>query len=207
MKALQVAMNAYSQAFRTKLEIAEAMNELCEEMPFSKLKVDTIVGKVGISRSSFYYHFTDKNAVVSWLTNQFYQAGIDEIGRTLSWFEGHLFTTCRFQQFQALLTSAEELTDYDAAIPSFVRHRSEVLLETLTQYQHIEATPLLQFQIRATADIEISMTSSYRNGEFGDMKTKEFCTYLTQCVPRELFDALDKPVMPAMSTEGMFFFG
>lgn len=200
------ALNSYSQAYQTKLEIAKTMNALCANTPFSKLTIDAIVHEIGISRSSFYYHFTDKNAVVAWVMRLCFQTGIDEIGRTLTWFEGHLLTTRRFQQFQALLVGAEDLNDYDAAIPSFIRHRSEILLETLTDYQHKEATPLLRFQIYATAGIEINMTGRFRSGDFGNMKTKEFCDLLVQTLPRELFEALNEPVEKDFPKEGIFHF-
>lgn len=50
----------------TKLLIARALVELCEEQPLRKVSISDIVERTGKNRKTFYYHFEDKNALVIW---------------------------------------------------------------------------------------------------------------------------------------------
>lgn len=50
----------------TKQTIANAMLEMCKEVPFSKITVQKITAVVGINRQTFYYHFSDKYALLRW---------------------------------------------------------------------------------------------------------------------------------------------
>lgn len=58
----------------TKQAIAQAMLKLCEETSFRKISVQKIAQEVGINRQTFYYHFSDKIALLLW----FYHA--DSLG-------------------------------------------------------------------------------------------------------------------------------
>lgn len=50
----------------TKILIADALVELCEEQPLKKVSISDIVEKTGKNRKTFYYHFEDKNALIVW---------------------------------------------------------------------------------------------------------------------------------------------
>lgn len=50
----------------TKLLIADAFVELCEEIPLRKVPISDIVEKTGKNRKTFYYHFVDKEALIIW---------------------------------------------------------------------------------------------------------------------------------------------
>lgn len=196
----------YSQAYRTKVDIASAFNMLCESEPFSKIRVETIAHAANVSRSSFYYHFEDKHAVVNWLTQQFYASGIDEIGRSLTWFEGHLITTKQFVQYRALLNSGGRLDGYNAGVPTFIRHRQENLMETLVDIQKKELTQRLQFQIEALPHSEYYMTDKFLRGDFGNMRIKQFCDLVISLVPHDLYEALETPAIPTDPTSKGHFF-
>jgi AcrR family transcriptional regulator len=149
-----------SRSYRTKLKIAHAMNHLAEDTPFSKIHIAEIIEEAGISRSNFYHHFEDRNAVVNWLATVFYSSGLDQIGRSLTWFEGHLGTTRGFMQFKSLFTRAAENKEYGASQPSYVRHRQQNLIETITEYKHLSITPKLAFQIEALPYSEVIMSNN-----------------------------------------------
>lgn len=183
----------FSRSFLTKMDIAQALNRLCEDHPFSKIKVDAIAQEAEISRSSFYYHFPDRNAVVQWLSLYFYENGLDQTGRTLTWFEGHMITTRGFLRFHTLFTSASAGTEYGAARPYFIRHRQENLAETVADYQKKELTPLLEFQIEALPHAEMIMSNQYADGQYR-LSLKEYCSFMTSLVPKELYEALEHPV-------------
>ena len=51
----------------TKLLIAEAFVSLFEKTPLQKISVSDIVDASGINRKTFYYHFEDKNYLITWL--------------------------------------------------------------------------------------------------------------------------------------------
>lgn len=48
----------------TKLLIADAFVELCDEMPLKKVSISDIVERTGKNRKTFYYHFVDKEALI-----------------------------------------------------------------------------------------------------------------------------------------------
>ena len=50
----------------TKLLIADALVQLCEEQPLKKVSISDIVERTGKNRKTFYYHFEDKNALIIW---------------------------------------------------------------------------------------------------------------------------------------------
>ena len=199
-----VIEDRYSSSFRTKLKIAKVCNALCKEKSFEKVSVDEIVKRAGISRSGFYYHFQDKNSIVIWLSKQCYSVGLDETGRTLTWFEGHLRTTRLFQEYNALFVSGAENREYMGGQPFYVRRRQKFLTETLTDYQHKQLTPLLEFQIQALPHAEMAMANRFIAGEF-DLKIKDYCNMAVSLVPRELYEALATPVNPSTSDQGSFF--
>lgn len=51
----------------TKRALAEAMKELMNEVPFSKISVSDICERCHMNRKSFYYHFRDKYDLVNWI--------------------------------------------------------------------------------------------------------------------------------------------
>lgn len=54
-------------ADRTKIWIADKMKELMKKKPISRIRVSEICEAAGIDRSTFYYHFKDKYALVAWI--------------------------------------------------------------------------------------------------------------------------------------------
>ena len=185
----------YSKSFMTKIQIAQAFNTLCESIPYERISVDMIAKAANISRSGFYYHFDDKDAVIQWLSLHCYSAGLNETGRTLTWFEGHLVTTRRFARFKTLFVAGSVSRDYTGGQPFYVRNRQENLTETLVVFQRKKLTPLLKFQIEALPYAEATMANKYHAGEL-DVSVKKYCEMAESLVPRELHEALAKPVNP-----------
>jgi len=197
----------YSVAFRTKMNIAKAMSRLCAEQHWNKISVEHIAKAAGISRSGFYHHFKDKNAVVQWLTALLYANGIDQQGRTLTWFEGYLATTRGFTQFRPLFLSDANNVEYGAGRPFFIRHRQQTLTETLVEHRSVELTDELAFQIEALPYIEIAMTGKHDEGRYDHYPLKKFCDLLCGLVPRQLFLALDLQRTSGPNVAGRIFVG
>lgn len=51
----------------TKRALAEALKQLMEELPFSKISVADICDQCDMNRKSFYYHFKDKYDLLNWI--------------------------------------------------------------------------------------------------------------------------------------------
>ena len=192
-----------SKSFVTKISIVNALSDLCKTRPYSKVGVNDIVAKAGISRSGFYHHFENKNSVIQWLSLQFYVHGLDEIGRTLTWFEGHMITTKGITNYASLFLAAKECQDFDGGQPFFVRHRIETIKETITKYQQKEIDDLLEFQIDVLPHIEIFASERYMKNNC-DISIKEYCNKIISTTPKELYHALEHPVQPH-EVQGLFF--
>ncbi len=54
-------------AERTKLWIADTMKALMRKKPISRIRITEICEAAEIDRSTFYYHFKDKYALVAWV--------------------------------------------------------------------------------------------------------------------------------------------
>ena len=52
---------------KTKIQIAEAMKELCKKKPLRSVTVKDIIDACEINRSTFYYHFPDKHGLMEWI--------------------------------------------------------------------------------------------------------------------------------------------
>lgn len=57
---------------RTKLLLAQSLQQLMLTMPLEKISVNDIVEKAGVGRNTFYYHFADKYDLVTW----YFQTGV-----------------------------------------------------------------------------------------------------------------------------------
>ena len=179
-------------AAEPKIQILEAMCRLCESRPFSRLSVVDIAREAGMSRSNFYYHFNDRNDAVQWLSRSAFARGVDRIGRTLSWFDGHYTTTRALIPFKSLIVAASQNNGYSSAEMSYLRHRKANLCETIALRGETPTDELL-FQIEALAASEQRMTSSYIRGELGDMTPRRFCELLVSIVPQALRQATELP--------------
>ena len=54
-------------AERTKLWIADKMKDLMRRKPIGRIRVSEICEAAEVDRSTFYYHFKDKYALVAWI--------------------------------------------------------------------------------------------------------------------------------------------
>lgn len=52
---------------RTKRDIAHALLVLAEEKAYETITVSDIIARSGVSRNTFYYHFRDKEDLISWI--------------------------------------------------------------------------------------------------------------------------------------------
>ncbi len=55
---------------RTKKAICDALKDLLQEKPFSKITVSELIRKCNINRKTFYYHFEDIYGLLRWMLEQ-----------------------------------------------------------------------------------------------------------------------------------------
>ncbi|MEG0026756.1 MAG: TetR/AcrR family transcriptional regulator C-terminal domain-containing protein [Raoultibacter sp.] len=55
------------RSLETKLLFAETFIALTEEMPLEKITITTIVEKLNKNRNTFYYHFPDREYLITWI--------------------------------------------------------------------------------------------------------------------------------------------
>lgn len=70
--------------------IAQALKELVRKKPLDRITVMEITRMAGISRQTFYRHFTDKYALVNWYFERLVEHSFREMGVSLTLREGLL---------------------------------------------------------------------------------------------------------------------
>lgn len=60
-------MKYQAASLKTKQALAESLKKLMRAKPFSKITVTEIVNDCGVNRKTFYYHFEDIYALLSWI--------------------------------------------------------------------------------------------------------------------------------------------
>lgn len=56
-----------AESVKTKTMIASALIELCEKKDYAKISIQEIATRCDINRQTFYYHFSDKKALLRWV--------------------------------------------------------------------------------------------------------------------------------------------
>jgi AcrR family transcriptional regulator len=173
----------------------DAMDELMREYPIDRLSVSRICEKAEISRATFYRYFTDKFGVVQWLHKYIMAQGANEIGRTLSFYEGFYASEAMLMERFHFFQNAAKSNDYNSLDRFAPRLRKEVYERTLTKYYNLEYTEHLRFLVYAAFELETNLFPQWHNGEI-DCTLEEICQWVVECIPRELFDLLNKPLNP-----------
>ena len=186
--------NNVSPSFATRMKVIAALSALCKTAPYESISVMEICRQSGISRSAFYHHFSGKDDVTRWYANLAYESGIDQIGRSLTWYEGHFVTTQAFEPCKILYANASNLENLSGPRPAFIRRRIQTLSETLATYHHKEVTPLLSFQIYTTAFVEAQASLQWFSGNSPFSSIEEFSRAMESVVPCELHELTKDPV-------------
>ena len=190
-KRLEIFSNA-----DIKMSVVDAMDELMKERPIDRLSVASICEKAGLSRATFYRYFTDKFSVVQWLLKYVMAQGANEIGRTLSFYDGYYASEVMIlERYYDFFANAAKSNDYNSLDRFSPRLRKEVLERTITKHYNMEYTEHMRFLVNATVEMETSLFPLWHYGEI-DCTIEEACQWMTECVPRELFDLLNEPINP-----------
>lgn len=175
---------------QTKLDIVSALTNLLENTPFEQVTINEICKMAHISRSTFYRHFESRDAIPLWHIEHLFRIGSFEIGRTRTWYEGHLITLAAMNRW-ALLYQRLELPNGCAPLRKYsTKSHVDNLKETLTKYHRVALTKRLEFQVETFAKTRTDITKKWVFRGF-DPEPRIFAEYTNSVVPAELFSLLD----------------
>ena len=178
-----------------KMAAVNAMDDLMHETSIDRLSVSKICERADISRATFYRYFTDKFGVVQWFHKYVMAQGANEIGRTLSFYDGYHTSEAMILERYDFFTNAAKSNDYNALDQFSARFRKEVFERTITKYYNCEYTEHMRFLVSATVEMETKLFPQWHYGDI-ECSLEEVCEWMTECVPRDLFNLLNEPINP-----------
>ena len=181
-----------SQALNSKTRIFNAFCRLLQTKHIDAITVKEICAEANVGKSTFYAYFKDKYAIMQWYSELAYEIGVNEIGRTCTWEEGHRLTTSAILKKQSVLHRAAQSNDYNSLGLFSPRCREKTIIETIVRYKGIPLTEVIHCQVVAYTAGELAVTKRF----FAD-KTEDSLDMLvdvmTSIVPKELYELLKTP--------------
>lgn len=177
------------QDYEHRMKIVAATDSLMEDHCFDEITVTKICEEAQISRSTFYRYFTDKYLIIQWYSDLIASTGIFEIGRTLSWYEGLLYTIQGHHDFQRLFVQASRATGYNSLSRHAERARRHNLIETVTKYKHAELSDELNMQIVSLSISETMIMMRWMKKGMAKSPA-EMARLITTTIPCDLYELL-----------------
>ena len=184
-----------SRSMRSRVRIFQALKTLMEYEDFDRISVKHICQVAHTGKTTFYAHFQDKYDIIQWFTNLFYDIGVARIGRSLTWEQGHRISTAGYLNYQPMLRKAFQSMDYNGIATYSPRRREDNLFETLTDYKHVEVTPLIRAQVISLAAGETAYFHRYL-AEIDSPNLEDVVAAFMSIIPPQLHELLKEPVSP-----------
>ena len=162
---------------KMKLHIVQAATTVLADTTFEDMSIKQICSEAHISRPTFYRYFPNKESLPTWHIDHFFRIGSFQIGRTLTWYEGH---------YVELPNGCPPLRQYSTKM------HAENLKETLVSFRGITLTDRLAFQVEAFAKTRTDITKKWVCGGM-EPPPSIFAEFTNSVVPSELFALLDIP--------------
>ena len=179
---------------KERIAVATALDYLCKDSAYDEVPVAAICEEAGISRASFYRYFENKYAVAVWFEDLLLDAGMLQIGRSYNWHDGFLISSMATQIFPYMMQEAVLCEGYQTLVGNTERRFSAALLDTCENVKHVKVDDNLRYQIRFFTSA--AARESMLNRRRGSMTPVDIADDVVSCVPRRLFDLLDKPEWP-----------
>ena len=74
----------------TKKALSQALKTLMTSIAFEKITINDITMEAGVSRNTFYYHFSDINELLEWTFDNEIVKGLESYEDLNTWKEGLL---------------------------------------------------------------------------------------------------------------------
>ncbi len=174
-----------SPELQTKMKILHAVDKSLD-----RITVAEICRNAGISRQTFYRHFSSKYDIPWWYSifcRQFY---LNEIGRTIDWEPGyyhHLLLLTREADFYRKALQFSINTPFGQTV--MPENRTAVLLDTLENYRHIEVDDNMRFIVETFSKLESEILNDWFRSDI-PIEPVVWAENLASLVPNRLYYAL-----------------
>lgn len=170
---------------RTRYRMAASIKNLMAKMPLDKITVKDIVADCGMTRQTFYRNFQDKYDLVNWYFEKLVQQSFEEMGISLTLFEG---LTKKFQFIRAertFFTCAFASNDQN----SLIRYDYEYILKfyrkILMEKQQKPLEEDVDFLLRMYCHGSILMTVEWvKNGM--KQEPEKMAGWMIEALPEKL---------------------
>lgn len=88
-----------------KQEFADTLVDMLNETTLEKISIKDIVTRLGVSRQSFYYYFTDIYEIVEWIFLQETEKALNEYSDINTWQFGYILLLKWVQNHKALVSN------------------------------------------------------------------------------------------------------
>ncbi len=172
----------------TKLRIFHAFDRNIED-----LTVDSICRKAGVSRPTFYHHFSSKYDVAVWSGIFICRQTVDQIGRTLTWEEGlRAYFELGISELTHLGYMRARAEAYEKIVQARVDHRCNTIEETMLS-RGAEVSALMRRVIKGYVKVEQHL-SEERTEPGQSQDVDEIVKMTLSFTPPVLYEALREPM-------------
>ena len=120
-------------ADKTKMAISLSFQILLEEKPFQKITISDISQGCGISRMTFYYHFSDVYTLLDWIFTNDISATFEKAAKEDSWQDGIGVLLDSILQHRKMLVNVLHSTGRDQVVSLFDRNLDHIIYNYVKQ--------------------------------------------------------------------------
>lgn len=176
----------------TKQLLADSLRDLLQHKKYAGITIKDIVENCGVSRHAFYYHFKDKQELVSWIYLKSRHESI-HVSST-ECLDGNLRRLTRIMIADAALyTQAHASDDQNSVMDVILAESNRCLHKIILDYLGGRTLPQRQIDLIANyyTDACIGFLFRHLNGTL-DIMDDEFLDYQTELLEIGLYTTLDR---------------
>lgn len=176
----------------TKQLLADSLRDLLRHKKYDTISVTDIVSNCGMSRHAFYYHFRDKQDLVSWIyLNTRHQAIQFSTTQSLN---GNIRRLTQLMMSDASLYIQAHVSDHQNSIHDVILNESFLCLTRLIQdYLGSRSLPAQKTELvaRYYAHASVSLLFDQMDKKL-DLEDEAFAAYQTEFLEQGLYSTLEK---------------
>lgn len=177
----------------SRIKVINALMVLADRMPFGNITVKDICQEAGVSRQTFYRHFSGKHEAVTWFWYELAKRYMAPLGHTMGWYESLVYLFSEAAPYMAFFSKAAEKNSIDSVFAFARRARTESLQVLLEGILGGPLTDSLRFQVEFFSEAEAAMVArAAASGALADVEA--FARNLDACVPPRLHELVDGAV-------------
>lgn len=187
-----------SSLIARRLHVAFTTCGLTETTSLDSISIKDICDVAGISKATFYRTFEDKYAILAWIIDLTYRAGIDDIGRIYTWEDGLFVSLSGVELVRSLMTSG--VASQGPHAPQEVgarRFKKSIERSLLRRFSSqgekcAGAASEFAFQVDFFTEMSTLMVNKWLKAE-PHVPCEKFARDLASCVPADLKAAIELP--------------